>query len=189
MSSFGVHKSWIILSLVLASMTMLFLASTAAMIYLQVHLDLKSIRIPWLFYTNTLILIWSSIILRRIDIHQANTHRIRRICKQVLWLGIIFLTLQTLAWYQLLSNSILINSDRMSSFLYFISALHFVHVLGGLPFLFFYYRKLSTLKTNNMEELSSENKLTFSLLRTYWHFLDILWIYLVLFLFILTQVL
>ncbi|NOT38385.1 MAG: cytochrome c oxidase subunit III [Saprospiraceae bacterium] len=188
MSSFGIHKSWIILSLVIASMTMLFLASCVAMVYLQIHKDLKSVPLPWLFYFNTAILLASSYILHKVNVNTVSLISLRNNCKQVLLLSILFLILQSLAWYSLLSAAVTIQSDRMSAFLYFISGLHFIHVLGGIPFLFFFYLKIKKEYNHGHYKVDESNKLQFKILRTYWHFLDALWIFLIAFLTLLIMV-
>ena len=82
-----------------------------------------------------------------------------------------------------MSNDIFSNSDRLSGFMYFFSGLHFLHVLGGIPFLIYHYIKIKNL--NRPLLLLSDNEsaeLNFKILRTYWHFLDLLWIYLIVFL-------
>jgi cytochrome c oxidase subunit 3 len=66
--------------------------------------------------------------------------------------------------------------NTASSYIYVLTFLHWLHLAGGLIFLFILINKLKKGKT------SSENPLLAEQAATYWHFLDGLWIYLFLFL-------
>jgi cytochrome c oxidase subunit 3 len=62
------------------------------------------------------------------------------------------------------------------SFLYLLSGLHIIHLLGGIIWL------LVLLVKAFFGKISAQNALSLELGSIYWHFLDILWIYLFLFL-------
>ena len=101
---------------------------------------------------------------------------------------IIFMICQYIGWSDLFSRQLFIGTDNSSSYLYLISGLHFAHVLTGLPFLILF---LNTARIKMKEPVSvliyfsdPEKRLKLRLLTIYWHFLDILWIYLVLFFFV-----
>lgn len=66
--------------------------------------------------------------------------------------------------------------NTASSYIYIITALHVLHLLGGLIYLVFV--TISAFR----EQFDSSNYLRISLISIYWHFLDILWILLFLFL-------
>ena len=73
-----------------------------------------------------------------------DTARYQRMLWYTLYLSLFFMVMQAVAWYQLFSQQIYINSDNSAGYLYVISALHFAHVIGGLPFLgVFLYRPAS----------------------------------------------
>lgn len=189
MSSFGVHKSWILISLILASMIMLFLTCTLAMVYLQIHRDFHQVKLPYLFYFNTILLILSSLIFHKVKNNNFNLNNLISKCKKVLFLSILFLFLQSIAWIQLISDTVRLNSDRMSSFLFLLSGLHFAHVLGGIPFLLNYINKINALIKNKSTQNQVDYTLRFKLIRTYWYFLDFLWIYLIIFLYSMSNLL
>lgn len=190
--NFAFHPKNIYLALLLFSLSMLFLAMTAAFVYTRVQSNLPPIKLPILFLVNTVILLGSSYTM--VDAKRAyladNTQRYQRMLKYTLYLSIFFMVMQCVAWYQLFDQQIYINSDNSAGYLYVISALHFAHVIGGLPFLgLFLYRARKYMRepVSVLVYFSDPDKrLNLRLLTIYWHFLDALWIYLVLF-FLLNQ--
>jgi cytochrome c oxidase subunit 3 len=102
-----------------------------------------------------------------------------------LLLAVAFMVSQYLGWMALEARGVYLNGNPSGSFVYVISYLHVAHVLGGiLPMLVALVRslwsfgnpaKLAAFKSNDNRRVGIE------LLATYWHFVDILWIYLLLF--------
>ena len=111
---------------------------------------------------------------------------------RMLWytmgLSFFFLAMQCVAWWQLFDQQIYITTDNSAGYPYVISGLHFAHVIGGIPFLaVFLYRARKYMKepVSVLVYFSDPDKrLNLRLLTIYWHFLDALWIYLVIFFFI-----
>ncbi|MBC6996762.1 cytochrome c oxidase subunit 3 [Neolewinella lacunae] len=188
--TFVFHPKNVILTLLLSSLTMLFLAMTAAFVYTRVQSDLPPIKLPLLFLLNTAILLGSSytMILARRAYLADDTAGYTRMLWYTLGLSFFFLGMQCLAWYQLFNQQIYITSDNSAGYLYVISGLHFAHVIGGIPFLgVFLYRARKYMKepVSVLVYFSDPAKrLNLRLLTMYWHFLDALWIYLVLFFFV-----
>lgn len=185
---FRFHPHNVLLTLLLAGLSMLFLALSAAYLYSRIQSELPAIRLPWLFFTNTLILLASSWTLIRSEkaYLEDDTMSYRRHLAGTLVLSLIFLVLQFLAWGQLYQEQLFIHSDLSTSYVYALSILHFLHVLGGIPFLMaftwtaFVRMKEPVSVLVYFSDPSKRRRL--KLLGRYWHFLDILWIYLVLFL-------
>jgi len=189
-ANFAFHPHNVLLILILMGITALFLALTGSFVYTRVQSSLPPIQLPGLFLFNTLILMASSLTItwaRRAYKTDQTRHY-----QQALWatllLSLVFLVMQFLAWRQLLAQNIQFNSDNSASYLYLISALHFAHVIAGLPFLVLFLR---TTKRRMKDQVSvlvyfsdPEKRLKLRLLTLYWHFLDGLWIYLVLFFFV-----
>lgn len=67
-------------------------------------------------------------------------------------------------------------SDNSSAFLYVITFVHLLHIMGALIYLLF------TLKNALTNRYSKENTLSLRLSAMFWHFLGLLWLYLFLFL-------
>ncbi len=95
-------------------------------------------------------------------------------------LGILFCYFQYLAWGELYSKNIVFagrNSNISGSILYVITALHFAHIIAGLgALLVTFFRSLKKTYT-------AQHHLGLSLCSIFWHFLDILWVVLFLFLY------
>lgn len=182
-----VHPYSIILGLTLAGVTVLFLALTASLLYSRIENGNPPIRLPIIFLFNTLILIGSSlaIIWAKRSYLNDDTANYMKALMVTIGLTLLFLIAQTYGWYQLFSDEIGIASSNSAGYLYVISFVHFAHVIAGLPFLILFLR---TAKLRMVEPVSvlvyfsdPEKQLKLKLLTIYWHFLDILWIYLVLF--------
>ncbi|MCG8330127.1 MAG: cytochrome c oxidase subunit 3 [Chitinophagales bacterium] len=185
--SFAFHPYNVMLILTLFGITTLFLAFSFAFVYTRIQSDLPPIRLPNLFFFNTLILLGSSatMIWAKRAYHNDQTLLYQRALLATMILSVFFMAMQAVAWYQLFSNQVYIYSDNSAGYLYLISGLHFAHVIAGLPFLGVF---LWTARKRMKEPVSvlvyfsdPEKRLKLRLLTIYWHFLDGLWIYLVLF--------
>jgi cytochrome c oxidase subunit 3 len=168
---------------VLASITMTFAAFTSALIVRQGSaLDWRHLTLPNVLYLNTLVLFASSFALemarRRVRgfaggvSESGNASRWLYIA---LSLGLLFVAGQYVAWAQLRSQGLYLATNPNSSFFYVLTAVHALHVLGGLGGLLRVIRRM-----NN----STLRKSTLDATAYYWHFMDGLWVYLLLLLWI-----
>jgi cytochrome c oxidase subunit III len=162
----------------LASITMTFAAFTSALVVRQGSAaDWSHLTLPWILYPNTVVLIGSSIALemarRRVGAFMrgqaspvANPARWLYI---TLFLGLLFVAGQYVAWLQLRAQGLYLATNPNSSFFYVLTAVHALHVTGGLGGLVRVIRKLknSTLRKTTLDATSY-----------YWHFMDVLWVYL-----------
>jgi cytochrome c oxidase subunit 3 len=181
------HPYNILLVLLLFGVTALFLALSASLVYTRVQADLPPVALPPIFIFNTLILLASSgtLILAKRKFKEDDTQGYKQMLIYTIGLTLVFLVLQLVGWGSMFSENIMLNKDNSTSYLYLISFVHFAHVIGGLPFLFMFYR---TAKQQMKEPISvlvyfsdPSKRLKLRLLTIYWHFLDGLWVYLVLF--------
>ncbi|MBX2878075.1 MAG: cytochrome c oxidase subunit 3 [Saprospiraceae bacterium] len=185
--NFAFHPHNIYLMLLLFSLSVLFLALSAAFVYTRVQNGLPPVKLPWLFAFNTVILLGSSwAMLQAKKAYLADeTERYQGMLIVTIVLSIIFMVAQSMAWFQLFNQQIYVHSDPSAGYLYVISALHFAHVIGGLPFLGLFLWKAKKYMKEPVSVLvyfsDPEKRLRLRLLTIYWHFLDILWIYLVIF--------
>jgi cytochrome c oxidase subunit 3 len=97
-------------------------------------------------------------------------------------LGIGFLVSQLIAWRQLAAQGIFVSSHPHSSFFYLLTGTHAVHLIGGLLALTFLWLR-SGRKTIE-PAAAAKRQATADAVTIYWHFMDGLWIYLFLLLFL-----
>lgn len=185
--NFLIHPSFIMMFLILAGITALFLGFSGAYLYNRIQQDIPPVELPTLFYYNSMLLLASSgtLIWAKKAYRNDLTLQYKLALAFTLLLTTTFLIAQIFAWNQMQSQEIFINYSNMASYLYVISGIHFVHVVAGIPFLvYFLFIAISKMKTPvsvliYFSDLSKKRKL--DLLNIYWHFLDGLWIYLILF--------
>ncbi len=183
------HPHNVLLFLLLFGLTFLFLALTASYLYIRVTMGVPPVRLPWLFLANTFLLLGSSYTLMQAKkAYQVDdTLAYQKNLQRTIGLSVLFLVMQGAAWLWLFHiNHISMQSSTTAGFLYVLSIAHFAHVVAGLPFLVAFYRTAQKRMVDPITVLiyfsDPEKRLKLRLLTIYWHFLDLLWIYLVLFL-------
>jgi len=169
---------------VLFAITMMFAAFTSALIVRKgSSLDWQSFTLPSILYFNTLLLLASSVTLevsrRRVAAFMgglnSQVESPARWLYITLFLGLLFVAGQYVAWSQLSAQGLYLATNPSSSFFYVLTATHALHVLGGLGGLIYVIRKLSK---------SALRRNTLVATARYWHFMDVLWLYLILLLWI-----
>ncbi len=141
--------------------------------------DWHHIPVPPILYFNTFILIVSSFTLegarRRVAAFMRGEEHNRAVPMSwlggTLVLGVVFICGQYLAWLQLRAMGLFLATNPNSSFFYLLTAVHAIHVLGGLGGLIrvivkFIVPKFS-LRRSTMDATSY-----------YWHFMGVLWVFL-----------
>ena len=175
-----IHPKKFALWIALVSATMMFTALTSAYIVRRSGGSWYNFEMPTSFLWSTATIILSSAVL-----HLAYKFYVKRehsTFKGLLIigfaLGLAFVCLQYLGWQDLISQDIRVNLNPSSSFLYLITGLHVVHVIGGMGALGVVLIHARRKVHNTVTE---SRKLRLELVFTYWHFVDFLWIYLYLF--------
>ena len=164
----------------LATVTMLFAGFTSAILVRRTAPDWQPIPIPGLLWVNTGVLLSSSFTMERVRrlARQQQASAMRSWLGVTALLGLLFLTGQVAAWRQLVARGLYLSSNPHSSFFYILTGTHGVHLLGGLF-------ALGYLVARYVPDSSSPVRRTgLNLYATYWHFLDALWIYLFVVLFV-----
>ena len=169
---------------VLFAISMMFAAFTSALVVRKGGSgDWRTFKLPSILFFNTLVLFASSITLevarRRIAVFMGNVGE--RVGSPARWLyvtlsiGVLFVAGQYVAWSQLRAEGLYLATNPSSSFFYVLTVTHAIHVLGGLAGLVYVIRKLgkSSLRRSTMDATAR-----------YWHFMDLLWLYLVLLLWV-----
>ena len=165
----------------LLSITMTFAGLTSAYIVSKGRPDwLVDFKLPTLFFYSTLLLIISSV---TIQIAKYNLNQNKSKKNVLIWLlatlllGIVFCVLQFFSFKNLIEMGCFFagaQSTITTSFIYVLTFLHAVHLFAGIMVLL-------VLIYNTNRDKYLVNKLGFNLGVTFWHFLDILWLYLFLF--------
>ncbi len=188
--NFAFHPYNVYLVLLLIGLSVLFLALTVAFVYTRIEKGMPPILLPPIFLFNTLILLGSSATMvwaKRCYLAD-HTKKYQQALIATIVLSFVFMGAQMVAWRTLFSQDIFINTDVSASYLYVISGLHFAHVIGGLPFLGLFLYKAKKQMKEPVSVLvyfsDPEKRLKLRLLTIYWHFLDGLWVYLIIFFYI-----
>ena len=92
------------------------------------------------------------------------------------------LVAQLFAWRQLVRQGIYLASNPHSSFFYLLTGAHGVHLVGGLLGLLFLWLRWPGQTTET--SVIVKRKAATDAVTVYWHFMDALWIYLFLLLFL-----
>ena len=88
--------------------------------------------------------------------------------------GGMFIASQLLAWFELIRRGVYVQSNPYAGFFYILTAVHAVHVIGGIIALGYIVLK-TWEKTSSAQELTKRQQLSNSI-AWYWHFMDGLWI-------------
>ena len=185
--SFGIHPYKIMVYLLIGGITALFLSLSFAYIYTRAQFGIEALRPPAVFLVNTLVLLASSLVLvyAKKYYREDKTESYKSSLLAAILLTLLFLIGQVYGWYHLFNQDITMDQNTGSAYLYLISGVHFAHVLAGLPFLIMFYRTAVLKMVEPVSVLlyfsDPEKKVKLDLLGVYWHFLDALWIYLVMF--------
>ena len=174
----SMHPKKFALWLFIVTVIMIFAALTSAYIVRQSDGNWVLFELPNLFLVTTGIILLSSGTMHwaYLSVKKDNLESAKLAIALTTILGITFLVGQYLAWGQLVTNSIHLVGNPSGSFVYIISGLHGLHIVGGLVFLIVVFVSIFQLK------IHSKNLLRIEMCATYWHFLGGLWLYLFVFL-------
>ena len=175
-----IHPHKFTLWVAMGSIIMMFAGLTSAYIVKKNQSSWLEFDLPVVFMYSTMVIIASSV-----TIHLATKAfkaremaRYRTLITATALLGVLFMALQVLGFMDLEARNIALTgakSNSAASFLLVITGLHMLHVLGGVIALLVMFIKAYISSVKNYSSLSIE------LVGTYWHFVDILWIYLFIF--------
>jgi len=97
------------------------------------------------------------------------------------FLGLAFLVSQLIAWRQLRAQGVYLSTNPHSSFFYLLSAAHAIHLFGGLLALLYLLVRARHVLSDGAVDV--RRRAAADAVGIYWHFMDVLWIYLFLLLF------
>ena len=134
--------------------------------------DWRSLSEPWLLWINTVILIFTSFVFHKAKIFsdQNQFEKTKNTLLLVGFLSFAFITGQLLVWQYYVNLGQYASTNPANAFFYLFTALHGLHLLGGL---FFWGRATTKLFTKNYSILKIKQAI--ELCAIYWHFLLIVW--------------
>ena len=173
----------LILLFAMASMTMMFAGLTSAFVVSKSRADwLKDFQLPPAFYYSTAAIIGCSVTfhLAKKAIQKNNNSTTTMYLLATLGLGILFVILQFVGFGQIVESGYYFTGSGSSittTFLYVVTVVHLIHLAGGVISL------LIIIYNHFKQKYNSSQTLGIELGAMYWHFLDLLWVYLFLFLY------
>lgn len=173
-----IHPSKFALWVGCASITMMFVAFTSAYMVRKAAGNWVEFPLPNVFYGSTAVIIMSSVMLHSsyLAFKRGKELLYKGFLLATFILGIAFLILQYQGWLAL-SALLPLGYNPSGDFLYAISGVHAAHILGGIAALIVALMHAFLLKYKP----TPARQLRFELTLTYWHFVDILWVYLFVF--------
>jgi len=173
-----IHPHKFTLWVAIGAILMMFAGLTSAYIVKRNQANWVSFELPVAFWYSTIAIVLSSITLffAARSFKQRRIPNYRRLMFATIALGILFIVLQLVGFYQLGLRGITLTGNVSGSFLCVIVGIHAVHVLGGLIALLVLF--IQAYRSN----IKSYNSTPVEVIGTYWHFVDVLWIYLLIFL-------
>jgi cytochrome c oxidase subunit 3 len=164
--------------LFMVSVVMIFAALTSAYIVRQAEGNWLIFELPQLFWITTGIILVSSISMHTayLAAKRDNLEMVKVATVITTIFGLAFLVGQYLAWGALVEANVYFVGNPAGSFVYVLSGLHGLHIIGGIVFLLILVRATFAYKVH------SKNLSLIEMCTTYWHFLGGLWLYLFIFL-------
>jgi cytochrome c oxidase subunit 3 len=168
------------MTVALGGILMFFMALTSAYIVRKgISLDWRPLVLPKVLWLNTAILLLSSatIVKARRHFLRDDLDGFRHWWNLTTALGLLFLAGQIVAWKQLAAQGVYLASNPSSSFFYVLTAAHGLHLLGGIVALLFVGLRWAR-QTHLTPATATE------VVSLYWHFMDGLWVFLLLLLYL-----
>jgi cytochrome c oxidase subunit 3 len=173
-----IHPHKFTLWVALASIVMMFAGFTSAYIIKRNQVNWVTFDLPNVFWYSTLVIVLSSVTLwlAQNAFKKREMLNYRRLVVVTTVLGFLFIILQFIGFSELWQNGMTLTANVSFSFLYIIIGLHGLHVLGGIIALLVMFAKAFSAKVRSYDIVPVE------VVSTYWHFVDFLWLYLLIFL-------
>ena len=158
----------------MGGITMFFAALTSAMVVREgLSGDWQPFSLPPVLYASTLVLLLSSLTIERARsaMLRGSSSGLRRWVNVSACLGLAFLACQVAGWAALTARGIYLDSNPASSFYYVLTAGHGLHLAGGIAGLGYIWVRVRAARPWPTRAAAVEGT------ALYWHFMDVLWIY------------
>jgi cytochrome c oxidase subunit 3 len=172
-----IHPHKFTLWVAMASIIMMFAGLTSAYIVKRGAANWESIETPKEFWYSTAVILISSLTVQMAlrAFKQREMSKYRSLMLVTTVLGILFVVLQYMGFSWMWENGVTFKGAGQGQFLYIIAGLHGLHIIGGIVALGIMLGKAFSSKTKSYDAVPVE------VASTYWHFVDLLWLYLLVF--------
>ena len=172
-----IHPHKFTLWVALGSIIMMFAGLTSAYVVKRDQPGWTTFSIPKAFWYSTAIILLSSLSIQLAlkAFKDREMLRYRNMLTLTAVLGIVFVLLQWVGFRQIWNTGITLHGSGGGQFLYIIAGLHVAHVFGGIVALIIMVIRAFAARTRSYDSVPVE------LISTYWHFVDLLWLYLFIF--------
>ena len=177
-ATLSVDPKKFILWLFIVSIVMLFASQTSAYLVRRAEGNWLEFKMPVIFWYSTAVLLLSSMSMHwaYYSAKKDNFSNLKIAISVTFVLGLTFLWMQFQGWREMVDMKVYFVGNPSGSFLYVFTGLHAFHLISGLLVLL--YGLISAFRF----KVHAKSLRRIEVCSTYWHFLDILWVYLVFFL-------
>lgn len=122
-------------------------------------------------FVNTIVLLTSSwAVVRAVGFaREGSAAHLSRSLTSALLLGCVFLGTKIVEYHGKFSSGVSVTTNSFFTFYFFITFLHLLHVLAGMGFMLAFRRNPRPSDSSYVTKLES--------LGTFWHFVDLLWVF------------
>lgn len=163
--------------LFIAAVTMMFAGFTSTIVVRQsAAADWGQVTLPSILYLNTFVLLASTLtfeIARRAAKREGGSSTTTFILYATLALGLLFVGGQLYAWKILVGHGVYLASNPSSSTFYLLTAIHALHLTGGVVALAYLVSRMGAMTAAKFRACLGAASL-------YWHFMTVLWLYILL---------
>ena len=178
------HKMLLYLAIFGSSLIFLFMliAFTATTNHPALQESQIQLVVPKAFIFSTLVLMLSSYFVSRYNraFEQENMKKLRNLLGITVMLGFVFTISQYWGWHQLEQAGYGLSGISSGAYLYIISGLHILHLVGAMFFMTHQFIRISGISSDPVKILiavtNPYQKMRLQMLTTYWHFMDLLWV-------------
>lgn len=187
-----IHPHKFAMWIAMGSISMMFAGLTSGYMVRQAEGNWRYFNLPAVFWYSTIVILLSSVtmVLGIKAFKERKIPRYRMLILSTIIMGLVFSVLQFKGFYdlyhyaqpvrmngQVLNESLPVkmNGNPSESFLLIIAGMHIAHILGGVIALIIVFFKSFRTRVKVYDATGLE------IVGSYWHFVDILWIYLFIF--------
>ncbi len=172
-----IHPHKFIMWVAIGSIVMMFAGLTSAYIVKSNQAEWTEVVMPKMFWFSTAVILCSSLTMQMAlrSFKQREMRQYRLLIASTFILGLAFVLFQWIGFRQLWDEHITFKGSGAGQFLYVVFGLHALHVLGGVIALMIIFSKAFFGKIKLYSSVPVE------VAATYWHFVDLLWVYLFIF--------